>query len=184
MLKTTDRRTFLKRSLMVAACISFPVSAFARIPVISSTEKRLSFFNIHTGESVRDLLFWDGREYVLENIARLDQLLRDHRTNEIHNIDPELFDILFALTRRLDSSRPFHIISGYRSPKTNAMLRQGSSGVASRSLHMKGMAIDIRMPGRDLSSLRKAAVALKGGGVGFYPDSDFVHIDTGRVRYW
>jgi uncharacterized protein YcbK (DUF882 family) len=93
-------------------------------------------------------------------------------------------DLLFALRNQLDTHETFHIISGYRSRETNARLRAHSTGIAENSLHLVGKAIDIRIPGRQLGTLRKAAVALQGGGVGYYPKSDFVHVDVGRVRYW
>lgn len=99
-------------------------------------------------------------------------------------MDPRLMDILFALRRKLNTDRPFQVISGYRSPETNAMLRKRNVGVAKISLHMQGKAIDIRLPGFKLSTLHKACIELKRGGVGFYPKSNFVHVDTGRVRYW
>jgi uncharacterized protein YcbK (DUF882 family) len=110
--------------------------------------------------------------------------LRDHRADEVENIDTDLLDLLFALRKTLETREPFHVISGYRSAKTNATLRAAGSGVAPNSLHRLGKAIDIRTPGRELRVLHEAAVALKGGGVGYYPKSDFVHVDVGRVRYW
>jgi uncharacterized protein YcbK (DUF882 family) len=117
----------------------------------------------------------------------LNYILRDFRVNEIKPIDPTLFDLLHELGGTLETDQPFHIISGYRSAQTNAMLRErggATTGVASHSLHMDGQAIDIRVPGVKLERLRDAAKSLKIGGVGFYPDLDFVHVDVGRVRYW
>jgi uncharacterized protein YcbK (DUF882 family) len=110
--------------------------------------------------------------------------MRDFRTGEVHVIEPGLLDLLHALHGKLDSRRPFEIISGYRSPKTNAALAENSSAVAKKSLHMKGMAIDINLGDVKLKNLRKAAIALKQGGVGYYPNSNFVHVDIGRVRSW
>ena len=110
--------------------------------------------------------------------------LRDHRTGDVHPIDPQLLDLLTHLQQSVDSARAFEVISGYRSPKTNAMLASNSGGVARKSLHMQGMAIDIRLPGKRLKDLRAAALSLEAGGVGYYPSSDFVHVATGRVRSW
>jgi len=179
-----DRRSFLKKSLLAALWISSPLPAFARISSYPEHEKSLSLYNIHTGETVRNVVFRSGEGYVAEGLSALTRLMRDYRTDEIHPIDPKLFDILFALGRKLESKEAFHVISGYRSPVTNTFLHQTTDGVAKKSLHMKGKAIDIRLPGCELPHLKKAAVSLGGGGVGFYPDSDFVHVDTGRVRYW
>ena len=114
-------------------------------------------------------------------------MLRDFRQNEVKPIDPQLLDLLFELGGTLETDQPFHVISGYRSPHTNQMLRErggSDTGVATKSLHMVGKAIDIRVPGVKLDDLRAAAKSLKLGGVGFYPSSNFVHLDTGRVRYW
>ncbi len=111
-------------------------------------------------------------------------MLRDFRTGEAHVIDPGLLDLLHDLNSKLETGEAFKVISGYRSPQTNGMLHEHSSGVASKSLHMQGMAIDIRVPGRALTSLHDAALQLGRGGVGYYPNSDFVHVDVGRVRKW
>ena len=111
-------------------------------------------------------------------------MLRDYRADVAHPIDPKLLDLLYQLQAKVDHQGEFHVISGYRSPATNAMLRKQSSGVAKHSYHVLGKAIDIRMPGFDTRQLRNAAIALKDGGVGYYASSNFVHVDTGRVRYW
>ena len=126
-------------------------------------------------------------QYQPDALARLNHLLRDFRTNEKRPIDPKLFDLLHELSTTLGTDSPFHIISGFRSPVTNAMLRQrggAHTGVATTSLHMVGKAMDIRLPDVKLKTLREAAASLKRGGVGYYPSSNFVHVDTGRVRYW
>jgi uncharacterized protein YcbK (DUF882 family) len=120
-------------------------------------------------------------------LSSVNTLLRDFRVNQVKPIDPELLDVLFELNGTLATAQPFHVISGYRSPQTNNMLHErggAKSGVATHSLHMEGKAIDIRVPGVQLEHLRDAAKSLKAGGVGFYPGSNFVHVDTGRVRYW
>jgi len=118
-------------------------------------------------------------------LAQLDRFLRDHYTGEVGRIDPQLHELLYTLGRRLDTQAPFHVISGYRCAATNERLRaHGGGGVAKRSLHMVGQAIDIRVPGVQLATLRDAALSLKAGGVGYYPGSQFVHVDTGPVRHW
>lgn len=145
--------------------------------------RSVAFDNLHTGERLKVEYWVDGR-YVPDALGAVDRVLRDFRTGETHPIDPRLLDLLDTLGGRLRTREPFQVISGYRSPLTNAMLRGESAGVAANSLHMQGMAIDLRVPDRALSSVRAAAVSLRGGGVGYYPRSDFVHIDVGRVRYW
>jgi uncharacterized protein YcbK (DUF882 family) len=145
--------------------------------------RRLAFYNLHTGEKLA-ATYWADGSYVADELGAIDHLLRDFRTGDVHPIDPRLLDLLHALDARLGGNQPFHVISGYRSPASNAMLHAKSSGVATRSLHMDGKAVDIRVPGRRLADLRQAALALRAGGVGYYPKSDFVHVDTGRVRRW
>jgi uncharacterized protein YcbK (DUF882 family) len=129
-------------------------------------------------------VYWQGGGYIPSSLAEINHVLRDHRTGDKHEIDPRLLDLLCDLRLRLDSRESFQIISGYRSPATNSMLHAKSDGVATRSLHLDGKAVDIRIPGRELSLLRKTALAMKAGGVGYYPSSNFVHVDVGRVRSW
>ena len=145
--------------------------------------RALAFRNIHTGESIRAEYWVDGR-YVPDALSEIDWLLRDYRTDEVREIDRGLLDLLGLLRYALDTPEPFEVISGYRSPATNAMLAATTSGVVRSSLHVAGMAIDIRVPGRSLAALRAAARALGKGGVGYYPTSNFVHVDVGRVRQW
>jgi len=145
---------------------------------------RLAFVNTHTGESL-DVVYREGPRYLADALAEIDRVLRDHRSGDVHEIDRALLDQLVQLRARLDvGKRPFHVISGYRSPRTNAMLASRSSGVASKSLHLQGRAIDIRMPSVDLAVVHRAALSMQAGGVGYYARSDFVHLDTGRVRRW
>lgn len=151
--------------------------------ISASRPRSLSLYNIHTGESLVTEFYAEGR-YVPDALKQANYLLRDFRTGDVEEIDPELLDVLATLHDTLDSREPFHVISGYRSPKTNAMLRKKSNGVAKKSLHMRGKAIDIYLPDRDLALLRSAAIKLKRGGVGYYPKTGFVHLDTGRVRSW
>lgn len=143
----------------------------------------LSLHNLHTGER-ETVDYWVDGAYQPEALARIDHLLRDFRTGEAHPMDRKLLDLLYVLRGAAESEREFEIISGYRSPKTNRMLNNKSAGVAKRSLHMQGKAVDVRLPGLNLKKLHREARGLRAGGVGFYPRSGFVHVDVGRVRYW
>jgi len=173
-----DRRRFLITGLGVAAGLTMPAGS-----ALAAPGRTLSFANLHTGESLT-VTYRAGGHYLPAACRRIDRLLRDHRTGEVAPISTRLLDLLSALRGRLGTNAPLEVISGYRSPKTNAKLASASTGIARRSLHMEGLAIDIRVPGCSLQRLRAAAVALKAGGVGFYPRSGFVHVDVGRVRYW
>ena len=147
-------------------------------------ERLLSFYNKHTGETVR-AAYWVPREgYIDQSLREISFILRDHRNDKVKLIDPKLLDQMYALQLQLNPHQPIHVISGYRSPETNAMLRRRSRRVAKDSLHMRGMAVDIRMPDRRISELYRTARALQAGGVGYYPRSNFVHLDTGSVRTW
>jgi len=145
--------------------------------------RSLSLFNLHTGEKLTATYF-EGGDYLPDALAAMNHLLRDFRTGESHVIAPGLLDLVHTLRGRVETAQTVHVISGYRSPRTNAMLHQRSEGVASHSLHMVGEAMDIRIPGVELAHLRDAALGLQRGGVGYYPGSDFVHVDVGRVRRW
>lgn len=175
-----SRRGFIIGLASVAGLLATsPVLA----AIIPSPRRSLAFHHTHTGEREK-ITYWQDGEYLAESLQALNHLLRDHRSGEQTQMDRDLLDTLYALQLSLGGSGEFEIISAYRSPKTNEMLRNKSGGVAKRSLHMQGKAIDIRVCSCDLNRLRKAAVSLKAGGVGFYPKSNFIHIDTGRVRYW
>jgi uncharacterized protein YcbK (DUF882 family) len=186
--KNMTRRRFLTMSLVSAAPIVVPGAAWARMRVrTSSYSKRelartLSFYNLHTGERLTTV-YWEKGKYVPTALDEVNYILRDFRQNEVKPIDPNLLDLLVALRDRLHSQSNYEVISGYRSPLTNAMLHSQSEGVSAHSLHMDGRAIDICLPGRPLGLLRVAALSLQRGGVGYYPDR-FVHVDTGRVRWW
>jgi len=175
-----SRRGFLGTCVGVSAGLIVP-EAFASAFI--QPERSLTLFNTHTGEKV-NTTYWAEGQYVKEGLKDIEWLLRDHRVGKAHAIDKRVLDMLHAIQCQVDCGRPFHIISGYRSPKTNAMLRGKSSSVARKSYHMQGRAIDIRLPRFDSNKLRQAAISLKAGGVGYYPRSNFVHIDTGRVRSW
>lgn len=183
-----DRRAFLGAGVAVAAAALAPgrVSAAPATPAAKAPERVLSLFNTHTGERLK-VAYCCGGRYQPDALAQINHILRDFRANEVRAIDPKLLDLLHELGGTLETDQPYHVISGYRSPNTNALLRArggAHSGVASGSLHQAGKAIDIRLPGVKLDHLRGAARSLKIGGVGYYPSSNFVHVDTGRVRYW
>jgi uncharacterized protein YcbK (DUF882 family) len=178
-----SRRTFLAAGLTTAVACFSPYKAFASMLKASPPEKTLAFYNTHTGENMK-AVYWDQGTYVPQALAEINYILRDHRTGEVREIEPALLDLLCALHQKLGSAAPFSIISGYRSPETNSLLSSKSKGVVKNSMHLLGKAIDIRLPGHELKTLQRAAVDLRGGGVGYYPSSDFVHIDVGRVRYW
>ena len=154
------------------------------LPRPEATESRLKLFHTHTGERI-DIVFRRGAEYVPEALAKLDRFLRDHRTGDVHHYDARVFDLLADLTRA--AGRPggeIHIICGYRSERSNEFLRKNTTGVAKNSRHMLAEAIDIRVPGVTTRVLRDTALGLQRGGVGFYPGSNFIHVDVGRVRQW
>ena len=175
-----DRRSFVRRAGLVALALA-PVGA---AQAYASDRRSLSFVHTHTGESLSTVYFENG-SYQQSSLERVNHLLRDFRTGEIHPIDPQVLDILFDLQARVSrDAAPFEAICGYRSAQTNAALRSRSSGVAEHSLHMQGRAIDVRLSGFPTRKLRELALGLQRGGVDFYPKSDFVHLDNGRVRFW
>jgi uncharacterized protein YcbK (DUF882 family) len=186
--KNISRRRLLTMGLVGAAPIVIPGAAWARMRVKTSSSSQremartLSFYNLHTGERLTTV-YWEKGEYVSTALDEVNYILRDFRQNEIKPIDPTLLDLLVALRDRMHSQANYEVISGYRSPLTNAMLHSQSEGVSAHSLHVDGRAIDIRLPGRPLSLVRVAALSLQRGGVGYYPGR-FVHVDTGRVRWW
>lgn len=179
------RRLFLGRSLGIAGLlVPAAGSALASAPQAAARSRHLSFNHLHTHERTA-LVYAIGNHFVPTALNHLNHFLRDHYSGEVGNMDPELFNLLHRVRRELESKHPFEVISGYRSPHTNERLRTTrGGGVAKRSLHMDGKAIDVRLPGVSLTDLRDAARSLKAGGVGFYRRENFVHIDTGRVRHW
>lgn len=146
-------------------------------------ERSLGFYNTHTDETLKTV-YWAEGKYQPEGLSGINRILRDHRTGDVHSMDKSLLDLLYLLQTRTGRKDKFHIISGYRSPASNAKLHARSAGVAKRSFHMQGKAVDIRLPGYDLKKLHQAALALKAGGVGCYPSSNFIHVDVGPVRRW
>ena len=162
----------------------FSRAAGPKLPSVSDSVYRLHFFHTHTRERL-NIVYRDGEGYDTESLARLNRYLRDHRTGEIHEYDPRVFDLLHDLTIALGNpDLEIDVVCGYRTPWSNEFLRTHGHGVAQHSLHMQAMAIDIRVPGIPTAQLRDAALALHRGGVGYYAASDFVHVDVGRVRRW
>jgi len=178
MTKHFRRREFI---LGGSAALALPLPALASL----GDRRSLALDNLHTGEKL-NVTYWAEGSYNSDALAEVNYVLRDYRNGEKHPIAPSLLDLLALLRSRMESAEPFKVISGYRSPATNAMLRSAHehSGVASQSLHMQGMAIDVRLDGRSLAALHDTALSLRAGGVGYYPSSDFVHVDVGRVRRW
>ena len=181
------RSVALKYTLpLVMLLVAAPLGRSSQPSVSSPSEYRLRFYHTHTNERL-DIVYRRGDTYIPEALAELDHYLRDHRTGDVHHFDPRLFDLLHDLTASLnDSGGEIDVICGYRTPSSNEFLRTRSAhtGVAQHSLHMQAEAIDIRLPGISTAEVHDAALRLRRGGVGYYRDSDFVHVDVGRVRRW
>ncbi len=174
-----DRRGFLRNVSVAALGLTTAGVALAR-----SVERRLlSFAHTHTGERLTTVYF-DGGDYVAIALRQVNELLRDFRTDTVYPIDPRVLDRLFDLQSATGGSEAFQVICGYRSPTTNEALRRASGGVAQHSLHLEGRAIDVRLPGVEAARLARMARQQASGGVGYYQVSDFVHLDTGRLRIW
>lgn len=177
----STKRRFLGLGCAAAASTFFvPGLAEAR-----GYERKLTLHNIHTGEWLKNAVYWENGRYVSETLDDINRIFRDHRTGDIHKMDPKLTHILYGIRRHTGSDGVFNIISGYRSPKSNNALRQRSSGVAKKSYHMLGQAMDINLEKSSVNNVRKAALAMDAtGGVGAYGSSGFVHVDTGPRRTW
>ena len=175
-----DRRKLLWGGF-AGLCTLSPLPALATVSV--DAERTLSFLNLHTGERLKST-YWARGDYIAESVDAINHVLRDFRSGEVKPIDARLLDMLHSLRGATESNQPFHVISGYRSPTTNKQLIAAGRGVAKRSLHMRGMAVDVRLPDRELKAVYRAARAMQAGGVGYYEKSNFIHIDVGRVRYW
>ena len=174
----------LSRRRLLAGIAGFSaVGLAASAPAISFAPRAVSLYNTHTGEWLRTVYWADGH-YIREAVRDINWILRDHYTDEIRPMDAGILDLLGMLRQRLDTPDPFLVICGYRSPATNARLFRRGGGVAKHSYHIKGMAIDLRSERRTLSQVHEAALSLRCGGVGYYPRSDFVHVDCGPVRRW
>jgi uncharacterized protein YcbK (DUF882 family) len=179
---TWSRRRMLKASgALVGVSAAGLLSPTARSQ--DSAPKRIQLINLHTDERLDIEYFRDGA-YLPKALSAIEEVLRDFRTGDRHDIDPALMDYLIEVAHTLGVSPTFKVISGYRSPQTNARLHEHSAQVSQHSLHMQGRAIDVRMNGVDCASLATHALDLKRGGVGYYRASDFVHLDTGPFRTW
>ncbi len=176
--RSSTRRRFLQGAGAGLLLLPLP-AAWAR----AREQRSLSLVHTHTGERLSSVYFQNG-EYQPDELSRINQLLRDFRTGDVHSIAPATLDILADLRTLADRDEPYEVICGYRSPQTNAALRRRSHGVAEHSLHLQGRAIDVRLPGFSTRRLRELALGMGRGGVGFYPQSDFVHLDNGDVRFW
>lgn len=180
------RRRFLRHVAGLAAAGTLPGLCLPARAQDVGAARSLTMLHTHTGERV-ELVYALGASYLPEALATLNRFLRDHYSGDVGLIDPALFDLVHRVQAALGvaGSGLVEVISGYRSPATNAFLKKTrGGGVATHSLHMDGQAIDLRLAGVPLAEVRDAALELQGGGVGFYPDEDFVHVDTGRVRRW
>ena len=180
-----NRRHFCKITnlAILGGILGLNRPASALVTSSTGTSRFLSLTSTQTGEKVGEV-FWSGGKIVPEGLDRINHLLRDFRTHEVGAIDPRLLHLLSDLARHLGVSPEFEVISGFRSAKTNAMLRRRSPNVARKSYHLLGQAVDIRIPGLSLDDLQAGALALKQGGVGKYPGPGFIHVDVGPVRTW
>ncbi|HEY2663225.1 MAG TPA: DUF882 domain-containing protein [Candidatus Binataceae bacterium] len=178
-----SRRELLRLGALSAASLTVPSLAAAGLRIPYPPPRSLSIYNLHTDEKL-SVVYWEGGRYLPEALAQIDYIMRDYRANAIKPIKRGLLDLLVRIKAALDTHSPFNLISGYRTPETNAMLHSRNEGVAPHSLHIEAMAADIAVPGLSLATLHSVAVALGGGGVGYYPRSDFVHVDIGKIRYW
>jgi len=176
-----SRRGFLK---LAAGSLGALALAPEVLQASVRRERYLAFYNPNTGETVRQV-YWTPREgYIRESLRDISWGLRDHHNDQVKAFDVNVLDQLYALQLQLGARSPAHVISAYRSPATNGALCERRRGVARNSYHIKAMALDVRLPGGRVSEVCRAARALGAGGVGYYPRSNFVHIDSGPVRYW
>lgn len=182
------RRSFLRLGAAAATAVTAATATLLTPSEVEAANRiapprQISLLNTHTSERLT-AEYWSRGRYQRDALRAINKLLRDHRTDTVYPIDPELLDTIHALQARIGTRNPLHVISGYRSPESNELLREVGGGVARNSFHMRGMAIDIRAPGMDTRLVHRAALRLRAGGVGFYPRSDFVHMDVGPIRSW
>lgn len=181
------RRGFLTFGLAALAAATAPPllspATAQAATLIGTSVRRLALHNINTGERFDDV-YWANGAYRPEALRKLDVLLRDHRAHQVCRTDPRLFDVLWQVRQQLDSTETYQVVCGYRSRKTNALSRRRHRGVAKESYHTRGMAVDVALPDRNLKGIAQQAMALEAGGVGYYPRSNFVHMDVGPVRHW
>ncbi len=176
----TARRRLLQKSAALSLGSLFLPNLLAKS---QPQERKVSLYNVHTGETVK-ATYWAEGKYINEELQRVYHLLRDFRQDQAVKMDVALIEALNNIYTLTGAKQSFQVVSGYRSPTTNEMLRRRGHRVAKNSYHLRGQAIDFRLPGVALSQAKKAAVSLKAGGVGYYPRSNFIHVDTGKVRYW
>jgi uncharacterized protein YcbK (DUF882 family) len=182
--KKIGRREILRMGLVTAAAtLIHPHRAIASTRSFLSAERKLTVYNVHFDEYL-ETVYWRNHRYIPDALAEVNYIFRDRITGKIKDIHPGLLDLLCEVQQRLGYHKPVHIVSGYRTPRANAYLRKTTKGVAWNSLHMYGKAVDIRLPGNSLNSVRRLGIELGQGGVGYYPHSNFVHLDIGSVRYW
>lgn len=183
-----DSSGMTRRALLGA----FAATAVAATPTYSKAAgflrgggdvRRIRMYSGRTGERI-DMIYWIDGQYIKDSVKEINYFMRDWRTDQLKNIDLRTVDIMAAAHNLMDVSEPYMLLSGYRSPQTNAMLRSRSRGVAKNSLHMKGQAADLRLSSRSVSQMARAAAACSAGGVGRYSRSNFVHMDCGVVRTW
>lgn len=183
-LRTTNRYLWVAGTMLFLIAAGGARARAFDAPSTAAVEHTLRLYNTHTNENI-EIVYRRGDQYIQSALSKLDFFLRDHNTNEVRHFDPRLYDILSDLTASVGHpGGEIDIVCGYRTTSTNAALRAHTNGVAKNSLHIQAEAIDLRMPGVNTLKLRKAALALARGGVGYYPHSDFIHVDTGRVRQW
>ena len=171
-------------ALLSASVAKSAIAAPAVIGLRDLGTRTLSFNCYNTGERLRAATYWAEGKYIPDALAEINYALRDYRSGEVHKMEPRVLDLMHRIGKKLDTNCHFELYSGYRSPRTNAMLRRSDSGVAAHSLHMEGEAVDITLPGRSLEQLYRTSLSMQAGGVGYYPDADFLHVDVGRVRRW
>ena len=185
--KEVSRRQLIGGLAALVGATAFSNPAFASIPksplLKAKPARFLAFDNLHTGEKIK-ITYWENGAYIKGALKEINYILRDHRNNQQTKMDKALLDKLFVLHNKLGSKAAFQVISGYRSPASNSAIHSASSQVAKHSMHLEGKAIDIRLRDVSTSNIKRAALAMRSGGVGYYPTSDFVHIDTGKTRSW
>lgn len=178
-----SRRKFIGFMLCAGMSGIFPKSVLAAIDEVIIPERSLSLYNPHTKDNFEGI-YWRNGKYVSDALKSINHIMRDFRAHDIKQIDTHLLDLLYGISIKLKPEKPFQVISGYRTPETNAKLRKRGKGAAKNSYHIQGKAVDICLPGYRTSALRRAAYKMKSGGVGYYPHQKFVHIDVGPIRYW
>ncbi|MDD2464011.1 MAG: DUF882 domain-containing protein [Desulfobulbus sp.] len=178
----STRRSFLIHStqaLVGLAALSIPEICSAKV----AKKRTISLFHVRAQKELT-LTYATGNSYNPKALAKINSFLRDYQTGQIHQMDPKLLDILWVVQQEMGCKGSYKVVSAFRSPQTNRKLRLTKSGVAGHSLHMQGQAIDISLPGAHLNQVRQCAIAMQTGGVGYYPQSDFVHLDSGMYRTW